>query len=262
MAKYRQVQETFWEDTKVLEEMTPEDRYFYLYLLTNPHTTQSGCYEISIKQMANETGYHVETIEKLLENFENNLKVIKYSKDTKELLIINWSKYNWTSSPKVLKCVIKEVNLIKNKSFFEFIKKLLIGYGYTIDTHTQQEQEKEQEKEQEQKDTVSIPQNEIYSYVEKNFKRILSATDIQILNEWINFYDCEILKYAVDISCKQEIYTVKYFEGILKNWKSQNLNSLESIIEFQKKSKSKFSKKKSNLEILRDLRNSGGDNYD
>ncbi|MFR8334921.1 MAG: hypothetical protein ACLU9S_23255 [Oscillospiraceae bacterium] len=28
----------------------------YLYCMTNPHTNLCGCYEVSIKQMANETG--------------------------------------------------------------------------------------------------------------------------------------------------------------------------------------------------------------
>ena len=44
----RVVDTSFWTDDKVLE-FTPEDRYFMLYLLTNPHTTQLGIYSISPK---------------------------------------------------------------------------------------------------------------------------------------------------------------------------------------------------------------------
>ncbi|WP_267909764.1 hypothetical protein [Staphylococcus haemolyticus] len=40
MAKYRHVQTSFWSDARVSEEMTPEDKYFYLYLMTNEHTNQ------------------------------------------------------------------------------------------------------------------------------------------------------------------------------------------------------------------------------
>lgn len=46
MAKYRMVRTDFWKNPIVSEEMTPEDKYFYLYLLTNPHTTQTGIYKI------------------------------------------------------------------------------------------------------------------------------------------------------------------------------------------------------------------------
>ena len=41
---------------KVMEEMTPEDKYFYLYLLTNPCTNMIGVYRIVKKQMAFDLG--------------------------------------------------------------------------------------------------------------------------------------------------------------------------------------------------------------
>ncbi|WP_285858851.1 hypothetical protein [Neobacillus niacini] len=34
MAKYRIVRTDFWKNPVVMEEMTPEEKYFYLYLLT------------------------------------------------------------------------------------------------------------------------------------------------------------------------------------------------------------------------------------
>lgn len=148
MAIYRQVHTSFWQDTKVMDEMTPEDKYFFLYLLTNPATNQLGCYEISKRQMSNETGYNLETIEKLIKRFEDILKVIRYSNDTKELLILNWAKYNWTSSPKVKVCVQKELQTLKNKEFVKFLDRVCIGYAKSMHTHTQEEQEEEQEEEQ------------------------------------------------------------------------------------------------------------------
>ena len=46
MAIYRNVSMSFWTDSKVADDFTAEDRYFYLYLFTNPHTNLCGCYEI------------------------------------------------------------------------------------------------------------------------------------------------------------------------------------------------------------------------
>jgi hypothetical protein len=37
MAKYRMVRTDFWSNPVAQEEMTPEDKYFYLYLLTNTY---------------------------------------------------------------------------------------------------------------------------------------------------------------------------------------------------------------------------------
>ncbi|PUF85810.1 DNA replication protein DnaD, partial [Bacillus altitudinis] len=94
MAKFRQVYTTFWNDPKVTEEMTPEDRYFYLYLITNPNTTQIGVYSITKKQMAFDLGYSIESINSLMDRFETHHELIVYNNETRELAIKNWAKYN------------------------------------------------------------------------------------------------------------------------------------------------------------------------
>ena len=127
---------TFWTDPKVSDEFTPEDRYFYLYLFTNPHTNLSGCYELSFRQMSIETGYSKDTIERLIDRFTKDHKVIDYSKENKEVLLINWHKYNWTSSDKFRKPLGKEIDKIKTDKFKIYLKNLFEGipYRYGIDT--------------------------------------------------------------------------------------------------------------------------------
>ncbi len=121
MAIYRTVQLSFWTDTKVEEDFTPEDKYFYLYLFTNPHTNLSGCYELGLKQAARETGYSAETIERLIERFENVHNIIVYSKETKEILLLNWHKYNWTKSGDFMKGLDKHIEKIKNSEFKQYL---------------------------------------------------------------------------------------------------------------------------------------------
>ena len=134
MAYYRQVYITFWSDPKVQDDFTPEDRYFYLYLLTNPHTNLCGCYEVSKKQMSNDTGYNVDTISRLLERMTETHEVIKYNDRTKEVLLLNWHKYNWSSSPKFLKGVANEAGSIKCEDFKQTVLLLLDSFGYPMDT--------------------------------------------------------------------------------------------------------------------------------
>lgn len=121
MAIYRNVQLSFWTDNKVLDDFTPEDKYFYLYLLTNPHTNICGCYEISYRSMSDDTGYNRETVARLLERFDKVHGVIKFSPSTKEVLILNWYKYNWSKSDKVLTGVCNVAKYIKNESFKKYI---------------------------------------------------------------------------------------------------------------------------------------------
>lgn len=136
MALYRNIHLSFWQDTKVTDDFTPEDRYFYLYLLTNPHTNLCGCYEISMKQMANEMGYDAKKVGKLVERFSSIHNLIRYARSERELLIFHWSKYNWTSSEKFRKPLLQEIQNVKTDRFREYLLKLFDGENvkYGIDT--------------------------------------------------------------------------------------------------------------------------------
>ena len=116
----RVVDTSFWTDDKVLE-FTPEDRYFMLYLLTNPHTTQLGIYSISPKVMAFELGYSVDTVEHLLQRFEGKYNVIK-RKDN-EIAIRNYLQYAIMKGGKpVLDCLVKESKNVKHYELLQWIK--------------------------------------------------------------------------------------------------------------------------------------------
>lgn len=137
MAVYRKVSISFWTDPKVDEKFSPEDKYFFLYLLTNPHTNLCGCYEISYNQLSRETGYSEDTILVLLDRFERVYNMIRYDKTTYEMLVLNWKRYNWNSSPKFASSVDKEISKVKNASFREFLMQddtVSIQYPYSTDT--------------------------------------------------------------------------------------------------------------------------------
>lgn len=135
MANYRNVSMNFWTDSKVDDDFTPEDKYFYLYLLTNPHTTICGCYEISFKQMERETGYNSDTIRRLLSRMQDIHSVIKYSSETKEVLVLNWFRYNWSKSEKVKKAVLDVAKHIKSEHFKKYVIDMVsIVYSNGMDT--------------------------------------------------------------------------------------------------------------------------------
>lgn len=153
MAIYRQIHTCFWEDDKMIDDLNLEEKFFYLYLLTNQKVKQCGCYDISFKKITLETSFGKNQIEKMLDDFENKYNLIKYNKKTKEILLLNFYKYNWTKSPKVKSCIEKEAKEIKNKEFADYINEK-IGYRYGIDTVSIPlgEEEKEKEKEKEKKE--------------------------------------------------------------------------------------------------------------
>lgn len=138
MAIFRKIHVSFWSDS-FISELTPEQRYFFIYLLTNEKTTQCGIYEITKRQMSFDTGYNTETVSKLLKIFIESGK-IRYSENTNEVAIKNWYKYNESASSKVQSCVNKGLDNVKDKS--------LIEYLYSIDTLPQEEEEREEEQEE------------------------------------------------------------------------------------------------------------------
>ena len=121
MAIYRNVHLSFWTDNKVEDDFTPEDKYFYLYLLTNPQTNICGCYEVSYNQMTYQTGYNKATINRLLDRFERVHNIIRYNQSNKEVLILNWYKYNWSRSEKTLVGVEIVAQHIKTSDFKKYI---------------------------------------------------------------------------------------------------------------------------------------------
>ena len=128
MALYRTISLSFWTDTKIMDKFTPKDKLFYLYLMTNPHTNLCGCYEISKSQMSMEIGYTKEEIAELINKFEKEYNIIKFSTETSEIILFNWHKYNWTSSPKFKKPLKEEIKKIKNESFRKILEKIEIRH--------------------------------------------------------------------------------------------------------------------------------------
>lgn len=129
MAYYRTVNLDFWQDVKVVDNFTPEDKYFMLYLLTNPKTNLIGCYELSLRTASIETGYNKETVDRLLQRFKEVHKVIDYDQDTKEVIIFNWHKYNWTKSEDLKKGVAKGIEKVKSPYFREILEGIMENNG-------------------------------------------------------------------------------------------------------------------------------------
>ena len=156
MAVFRKIHTSFWSNP-FTQDLTPEQKYFYLYLITNDKTKQCGIYEITKRQMCYDTGYNIDTVSKLLEYFISSKK-IWYNPETNELAIKNWAKYNGSTSPKVISCVNEELMDIKDT--------VLIEYLYGIDTVSILHRNKNKNKNKNEKENKNEIQN-FNSFLEK-----------------------------------------------------------------------------------------------
>ena len=251
MSVFRKINTSFWQDPFVLE-LTPEEKYFYLYIMTNTKTSQCGIYEIPKKIMEIETGYNRETIDKLINRFVEYGKVL-YSESTNELMLINWIKYNGSSSPKVMSRVETELKEVKNKELVEKYIELSNGYNYTldtvsilypysIDTQSQKEEEKEEEKEKEEEEEVKISPVP-YEKIKDLFNDICkSYSPIRTLsNKRKEHLKARWKQYKFEISIFEELFNEAESSNFLKgmnkkNWKANfdwliNDNNMAKVLE-------------------------------
>lgn len=247
---YRLIYSDFWTDPKIVEEMTPEDRLFYLYILTNPCTTMCGVYQITKKQMAFELGYSPESINSLMERFINHHKLIKYDSTTRELAIKNWGKYNLNNGGKpIIDCLTKELESIKNKELLAYvceniqtIKIKTLFETFIGNKDIERDVPRRVLRKVSRKDgntntiantiantktkantitnTTTINVSEVVSHFEKcNF--ILSPILIEkILDDVKTFSLMEVFK-AAEIADEQSKHTYNYFRGILERRRAQ-----------------------------------------
>lgn len=110
-----------WEDQKFLDEFTPDEKYVFLYCLTNPHRSYCGCYEISISQISNETGLKRRHVRYILERLQCGHRVLVYNDPTKELLIVDWLEDTWSDSQRWRKRVEKEIQRCKCPRFVSYL---------------------------------------------------------------------------------------------------------------------------------------------
>lgn len=114
MGKYRMVRTDFWRNPMVSEDMTWEERYFYLYLLSNPQTTKNGIYQVKMQQMTQHLGYSIESVHSLIKRFIGHYKLIQYNPETSEIVINNWDEYNKIKGREP-HCRLKELDLTAGK---------------------------------------------------------------------------------------------------------------------------------------------------
>jgi hypothetical protein len=129
MATQRYISTSFWDDPWI-RKLTPDERYLYLYFLTNPLTNIAGVYQISIDRIAFDTGYTEEKILDTLKKFEAAGKAYYYNKEY--MVLPTWPKHqNWEKRPKInagIKLCLEKLD----PPLLSFLVK--IRYRYPMDT--------------------------------------------------------------------------------------------------------------------------------
>lgn len=156
MEVFTKVERGYWQDEFILE-LTPEQKFFYLYLMTNNKVNTLGAYVFPLTMSTVELGYNKETVLKLLDHFAQVGKII-WDETTKEVFLLNWPKRNWNKKTATLRALKKDFGALKSPVLRETVA-LLFNDFYS-------------EKAQEQSGTIGNNEDILDGRKENREKRI------------------------------------------------------------------------------------------
>lgn len=129
MGVKRVVDTDFWEDPFVLDHYSVEDKYFYLYLTTNPRSSQLGIFTLPKKTIAFQTGYSLEVVEVLLDRFQDHYQLIRYKQDSQEIALLDSLKSSIIKGGKpVLDCLKKDFSRVKDPQLILAVYQAMTEY--------------------------------------------------------------------------------------------------------------------------------------
>lgn len=229
----RIVDTSFWTDGKV-DDFTPEDKYFMLYLLTNPFTTQLGIYEISIKQAAFQLGYSTDAFNALLERFQNKYNMIVFSKSTNEIAILNFLRHSIIKGGKPVEdCLNKEIAKVKNKDLIRNVFNFIADKDDLNDTVRKiinmYENDLKNDNDNDNDNEVSYHDSYNDSTKNKKSKRFIkpSISDIQTYcNERNNKVDAQkFYDYYESVGWKVGKNPMKDWKAAIRTWERNNFDN-------------------------------------
>lgn len=144
-------------------------------------------------------------IQRVLSCFESEHQIEQQTSNKNRLIsIVNWEEYQTNEQQMNNKCTTSEqqVNTNKNVNNVNNVRNNIINTTTTTN---------------------------IYSFVEENFGRTLGSIEVVAIDEWLSWFKEDVIKHAIKIAVFNGKKTFNYVEGILKNWKSCNLKTLQEI---------------------------------
>ena len=243
MARYRSIQTSFWQDNFIVK-LPLVEKGFYSYILTNCRTSQCGIYNFSITFTAIELGCSEDEVRILINKFIDYSKIL-YDEANEEIMILNWYKYNLNNSRNTLVCLNRELEEIKNKDFIRRFYELCKTKKYALEIIFQGIEVGEEVKPLEETVTPEEKKNLVTDVV-KHFStniHLITPIELQDLRGWCEKLNEDVVIMAINEAVRNNARNIKYINGILINWHSEGLKTVEDVQAFMKDWKDKVGKK-------------------
>ena len=127
MKEFTKIDRGFWESDEA-RDMTPEEKYFWMYIQSNANVNTLGCYIFRMRRAMDETGYNQETIEKLLHRMVE-LDRIAWDMKTGEVFIPHFAEMCWNRMTATVRALTSDFKNVKSQYLREMLLPILIDKG-------------------------------------------------------------------------------------------------------------------------------------
>ena len=90
--------------------------------------------------------------------------------------------------------------------------------------------------------------NDIFSLFESELGRTISSMEVEIIKEWLESYEEELIKEALKEAIYNDVRNLKYIDRILYNWKTKGIKTKSDVL----KSRKNYRKQSKPIEPLYD----------
>ncbi len=117
-----------WRTNLMQVKMSPEDRFFWVYVNTNPQTTLLGVFPLTVRQIACDLGYDEQAVKAIIKRFVEYHKLIKYNWDTGEIAILDYMTWGIKSGGNPIMCALNGAyEQLKDKTLVKDVYEYLTG---------------------------------------------------------------------------------------------------------------------------------------
>ncbi|SDJ68731.1 DnaD domain protein [Alkalibacterium thalassium] len=271
----------FWQDDKVIDTYSVEDKYFLLYLMTNPKSKQLGIYKLPKKIMAFEMGYSLDTVKVLLDRFETKYQNIIYNHSTQEIAVLNSLKYSIVKGGKPVEDLLKrEIGEVEDVELIELTYQHLTdhwllssrAFDKTIKELFEEELRKRKEPKEKEfnnnkndndndnDNEESYPDSYHESYNESSNEKkqqVVALASWEKLwlfpNEFqreelmmlVDNHGDELVSAAIKLAGSKDVIkgrALPFLNAVIKEWSDNNVTTVEQAREYQKNRNKQFKK--------------------
>lgn len=91
------------------------------------------------------------------------------------------------------------------------------------------DKDKDKELDKDKDKEIEGDKDYIFNTIEQSYGRTLSSFEYEMVEEWMKQYSVDLIIYAIKKSVLANKKTIRYTNGILKNWKSSGYQTIADI---------------------------------